>query len=58
MTMRKPKIQKTHGQLPEKKKPQKKSHFVAIEVNPNFPFKELMCAKEHKELFEDLFGRK
>jgi len=57
MTERKPKSQKTYEQHVEIKKPtQDKTKLVIINLPSNFPFQDLRCAKEHKEIFEGLFG--
>lgn len=58
MTMDKKKGKSTKKQ-PKNKKAKKESEIVIIDVDPRYYFfKEMMCAREHKALFEGLFGRK
>ncbi len=56
MTKRKQKSQKNHEQQIEVKKTHKKEELVTIKLPSSFPFQDLCCRKEHKELFEGLFG--
>jgi len=59
MTQRKPKNQKAHKQQIEIKKTiQEKNELVTVKPPSHFPFQDLRCLKEHRELFEGLFGEK
>ncbi len=57
MSERKPKSQKTYEQhVKHKNATQEKSKLVTITFPSNFPFKDLRCPKEHKDVFKALFG--
>ena len=57
MTERKPKSPKDFEQKIGPKKPtHNKAELVTISLPSNFPFQNLRCSKEHKEIFKGLFG--
>lgn len=55
MNKRKPKSAKTQKFQIHTIKLTDKSELAFIDLPPSFPFKDAVCLKEHKELFENLF---
>ncbi|GAF99577.1 unnamed protein product [marine sediment metagenome] len=39
-----------------KKSASSETEFITVSVSPDFPFRDLCCHKEHKEIFEGLFA--
>lgn len=53
-----PKDPKSQEKIPESKKPEKKIDLAVIKTEPSSPIQEVMCRKEHKQLFEGLYEGK
>ena len=58
MTKRKPKAPKTQELQIVATKLTGKSELASIDLPPHFPFEDVVCLKEHKDLFENLFKGK
>ncbi|KIC71418.1 MULTISPECIES: hypothetical protein [Candidatus Protochlamydia] len=59
MTKRKPKNQQAHEQPIEiKKTTHEKSKLAKAKLPFHFPFQNLRCLTEHREIFEGLLGGK
>ena len=58
MTERDQKNLPSHELQVDPRKPiQEKTNLTTINLPSNFPFQDLMCHEEHKEIFESLFGK-